>query len=180
MRQRIAISKKRVKKGTFRQDLFYRLNVVSLRAAPLRERPEDILPLAEHFALRFGAQCGRKLSGFSREARSYLLGYSWPGNVRELENTIERAVVLGSTDQILPEDLPEEIREQHPVDVTVPQFEAVVESAKRQAVLSAFEQARYDHETAAKLLGLHPNYLHRLIRNLDMRGAIKAAAVQAR
>ena len=165
-----------VRAGTFRQDLFYRLNVVTLRAPPLRERPEDIIPLAEHFARRFSLQSGRRIIGISREARAYLVAYSWPGNVRELENTVERAVILGVTDMILPEDLPDSLREQRPSDVPLGYFEATVEAAKRQAVLSAFEQADYDHERAARLLGLHPNYLHRLIRNLDIRGVLKASA----
>jgi transcriptional regulator with GAF, ATPase, and Fis domain len=100
-----------VRKKTFRQDLYYRLNVVTLKSPPLRDRTEDIIPLASHFARRFAERCGRPISGISPEARAYLLSYSWPGNVRELENTMERAVVLGSSDVILPEDLPENIRE---------------------------------------------------------------------
>ncbi|MGI8746339.1 MAG: sigma 54-interacting transcriptional regulator [Bryobacteraceae bacterium] len=163
-----------VKKGTFRQDLFYRLNVVSLKATPLRQRPEDIPALAEHFAKKFALQCGRKLSGITPEARAYLRSYSWPGNVRELENAIERAVVLGSSDAILPEDLPENIREERPAEVSATLYEEAVEAAKRQVVMKAFDQAGYDHEQAAKILGLHPNYLHRLIRNMDLRGTLKA------
>ncbi len=165
-----------VKKGTFRQDLFYRLNVVSLKATPLRNRPEDIVVLADHFAKKFAAQCGRKLSGISPEARAYLRSYSWPGNVRELENAIERAVVLGSSDVILPEDLPENIREERPAEVSATLYEEAVDAAKRQVVMKAFDQAGYEHEKAAKLLGLHPNYLHRLIRNMDLKGTLKAVA----
>ena len=107
-----------VKKGLFRQDLYYRLNVVVLTAPPLRERPEDTIPLAEHFAKRCAQDCGRKIIGLAPEARVYLQSYSWPGNVRELENAIERAVVLGSTDTILAEDLPEHIRETRPAEVS--------------------------------------------------------------
>ena len=94
-----------VKKGLFRQDLFYRLNVVTLKAPALRERTEDIPPLAEHFAKKYAAECGRKITGFTPEAQARLRAYDWPGNVRELENAIERAVVLGSTDTILAEGL---------------------------------------------------------------------------
>ena len=164
------------KKGTFRQDLFYRLNVVSLKANPLRQRPEDIVVLADHFAKKFAGQCGRKLSGISPEARAYLRSYSWPGNVRELENAIERAVVLGSSDVILPEDLPENIREERPAEVSATLYEEAVDAAKRQVVMKAFDQAGYEHEKAAKILGLHPNYLHRLIRNMDLKGTLKAVA----
>src|SRR5271170_2456175 len=102
-----------VKKGTFRQDLYYRLNVVVLKAPALRDRPEDTLPLAEHFAQKYARECGRKIIGLAPATRAYLRNYSWPGNVRELENAIERAVVLGSSEAILPEDLPEHIRESH-------------------------------------------------------------------
>ena len=163
------------KKGEFRQDLFYRLNVVTLKAPPLRNHPEDILPLAEHFAKKYAEQCGRRITGLAPQTRAWLQSYSWPGNVRELENAIERAMVLGSSDQILPEDLPEHIRESRPADVTVGLYEEAVEAAKRQVVIRAFEQTAYDHEQAAHLLGLHPNYLHRLIRALDLRPTIKRA-----
>jgi transcriptional regulator with GAF, ATPase, and Fis domain len=162
-----------VKQGVFRQDLYYRLNVVVLKAPALRDRPEDTLPLAEHFAKKFAGECGRKITGLSPAARAYLRSYSWPGNVRELENAIERAVVLGSADTILPEDLPEHIRESHPADLSATLYEGALEEAKRKVVLKAFEQANYEHEIAAKILGLHPNYLHKLIRTLDLKAALK-------
>lgn len=88
----------------FRHDLFYRLNVVSLEMPPLRARREDILLLASYFVEKYATMCNRKLKGISPDARTSLLGYEWPGNVRELENTIERAVVLGTTEFILTED----------------------------------------------------------------------------
>jgi transcriptional regulator with GAF, ATPase, and Fis domain len=164
-----------VKEGTFRQDLYYRLNVVVLKAPALRDRPEDTLPLAEHFAKKFARECGRKITGLAPAARAYLRGYSWPGNVRELENAIERAVVLGSSDTILAEDLPEHIRESRPAEVSTSLYEGAVEEAKRKVVLRAFEQANYEHEIAAKILGLHPNYLHKLIRTMDLKTTIKKA-----
>jgi Nif-specific regulatory protein len=164
-----------VKKGAFRQDLYYRLNVVVLKAPTLRERPEDVLPLAEHFVRKYAQDCGRKIIGLAPDARAYLQSYSWPGNVRELENAIERAVVLGSSDSILAEDLPDQIRESRPAEVSASQYEEAIEAAKRQVVIKAFDQANYDHETAAKLLGLHPNYLHKLIRTMDLKTVIKRA-----
>jgi len=164
-----------VRKGDFRSDLFYRLNVVSLKAPPLRERPEDTLPLAEHFAKKYAAECGRKIVGLAPEARAYLQSYSWPGNVRELENAIERALVLGSSDMLLAEDLPEHIRESRSAAVSASMYEEAVEAAKRQVVLQAFEQVSHDHEAAAKILGLHPNYLHKLIRTMNLKPALKRA-----
>jgi Nif-specific regulatory protein len=104
-----------------------------------------------------------------------LQSHSWPGNVRELENAIERAVVLGTDETILPEDLPDSVREVRSGEVSAPLYEEAVESAKKQVVLRAFEQAGYEHDRAAKLLGLHPNYLHRLIRALDLRETLKSA-----
>jgi Nif-specific regulatory protein len=162
-----------VKRDDFRRDLFYRLNVVSLKAPALRERPEDTLPLAEHFAKKYAAECGRKIVGLAPEARAYLQSYSWPGNVRELENAIERAVVLGSADMVLAEDLPEHIRESRPAAVSASMYEEAVEAAKRQVVLQAFDQVNHDHEAAAKILGLHPNYLHKLIRTMNLKTALK-------
>jgi Nif-specific regulatory protein len=164
-----------VKKGLFRQDLFYRLNVVVLKAPALRDRPEEILPLAEHFAKKYARECGRKITGLAPAARAYLRSYLWPGNVRELENAIERAVVLGSADTILPEDLPDQIRESHPAELSATLYEEALEDAKRKVVLKAFQQANYDHETAAKMLGLHPNYLHKLIRTMDLKAELKRA-----
>ena len=160
-------------KGDFRRDLFYRLNVVSLKAPALRDRPEDTIPLAEHFAKKYAAECGRRIIGLAPGARAYLQSYSWPGNVRELENAIERAVVLGSAEQVLAEDLPENIRESRPAAVSASMYEEAVEAAKRQVVLKAFDQVNHDHEAAAKILGLHPNYLHKLIRTMNLKPALK-------
>ena len=160
-----------VRAGRFRQDLYYRLNVVTLKTPPLRERQTDIPILAMHFASKFGAQCGRRISGISPEAEAYLRHYDWPGNIRELENALERAVVLGTSDIIQLEDLPESIREiGRPADVSqAPALQDAVDNAKRAAITQALQQAKNDHAAAAKLLGVHPNYLYRLMRNLGMR-----------
>ncbi|EJW11762.1 Acetoacetate metabolism regulatory protein AtoC [Rhodovulum sp. PH10] len=98
-----------VRAGTFRQDLFFRLNVVSLKTIPLRERPEDIRLLAGHFLERFAATNGLVIRGFDPAAMDRLLAHPWPGNVRELANAVERAVVMSTTNVILPEDLPENV-----------------------------------------------------------------------
>jgi transcriptional regulator with GAF, ATPase, and Fis domain len=165
-----------VRCGSFRQDLYYRLNVVALRTPPLRKRPEDILPLAQHFMARFGAKCGRKMAGMSPEARTMLRAYEWPGNVRELENAIERAVVLGDTGMVLAEDLPEVLREN---PAAAPEgcgsLQDAVNAAKRLAVERAFEQARNNHDEAAHLLGVHPNYLYRLIKNMRIAPTRRAS-----
>ena len=162
-----------VRKGAFRQDLYYRLKVVTLKTPALREHPEDILSLADHFAKKCAAECARRIIGFAPQTRAYLQSYSWPGNVRELENAIESAVVLGSTELILPEDLPDHLRAARPAEVTATLYEDAIAAAKRQVVLKAFDQADYDHEAAAKILGLHPNYLHKLLRTMDLRAVLK-------
>jgi transcriptional regulator with GAF, ATPase, and Fis domain len=161
-----------VRAGRFRQDLYYRLNVVTLKTPALRDRPSDILPLAMHFASKFGQQCGRRITGISPDVQPYLMRYDWPGNIRELENAIERAVVLGSGDMIELEDLPETIREgassSGSASRVIP-LQGAIDEAKRQAIARAFEQSRGDHPAAAKLLGVNPNYLYRLMRNLGLR-----------
>jgi transcriptional regulator with GAF, ATPase, and Fis domain len=162
-----------VKRGAFRQDLYYRLNVVPLAMPPLRERREDIGPLASHFAAKHGKNSRRQSLGVSAEARACLMNYPWPGNVRELENAIERAVVLGSRDLIVPEDLPEAVLEAHPASGACPtKYHEAVKEAKKQLVLKALERAAGSYTEAAKLLGVHPNYLHRLVRNLGLRAPI--------
>ncbi len=103
---------KMVADGTFREDLFYRINVIPLRLPPLRERPDDIPLLAEHFVTRLAEQMRKPIAAISKAAMSRLRQYSWPGNIRELENAIERAVALERTPTILPESLPEQIRDQ--------------------------------------------------------------------
>jgi two-component system response regulator PilR (NtrC family) len=96
--------------GQFREDLYYRINVIPMRLPPLRERFEDVPLLAEHFMARFAEQMKKPISGISGEALACLTAYAWPGNVRELENAIERAVALERTPSILPESLPEAVR----------------------------------------------------------------------
>src|ERR1700752_1019695 len=158
-----------IETGQFRQDLYYRLNVVSLEMPALRDRREDIMLLANYFADKYGTRCNRKLKGFSPEARACLTAYDWPGNVRELENTIERAVVLGTTEWILPEDLPEAVLEAKvTADGSSTTYHKAVVQNKKEMILRAFEDANHNHAEAARLLGIHPNYLQRLIRTLNL------------
>ena len=155
--------------GQFRQDLYYRLNVVSLEMPALRERRDDIMLLANYFADKYGTRCNRKLKGFSTQARNCLIAYDWPGNVRELENTIERAIVLGTTEWILPEDLPEAVLETKLTDGSMTTYHAAVVQNKQQIIMRALEEAKQSHIEAARLLGIHPNYLQRLMRNLNLK-----------
>jgi DNA-binding NtrC family response regulator len=112
--------------------------------------------------------------GISTDARKRLTAYDWPGNVRELENAIERAVVLGSTPHILPEDLPEAMLETDaPLAGASGSYHEAVAEVKKQLILKAVEQASGNYTEAAKLLGVHPNYLHRLIRNMNLKTELK-------
>jgi NtrC-family two-component system response regulator AlgB len=102
--------KKRVADGAFREDLYFRLNVIAVEMPPLRERPEDLIRFSEHYAQHFAGQCGRKVGGFTSDAVSALQHYPWPGNLREMRNAVERAVILAKDEMISSADLPAEMR----------------------------------------------------------------------
>jgi Nif-specific regulatory protein len=161
-----------VEAGTFRQDLFYRLNVVALTLPALRERREDIPVLANHFIAKAARKCKTRIKPLSPEAEACLVNYEWPGNVRELENAIERALVLGSGDAILPDDFPEAIVEiAAPGPSSVGKYHGALKDTKKQLVQQALQQANGNYIEAAKALGMHPNSLLRLIRNLGLKSA---------
>ena len=168
-----------IAQATFRRDLYYRLNVVALVIPPLRERMGDIPLMAQYFIRRHAARVKRRVNGFTPAALACLSKYDWPGNVRELENAIERAIVLGSTDQILLDDLPDAVVEAgaQPAAAapasTPAQFHDVITQAKKDLIIRVFEKAGGNYTSAAQMLGLHPNYLHRLIRNLNLKASLK-------
>ena len=164
-----------IKDGSFRQDLYYRLNVVSIAMPALRERRDDISLLASYFAAKYSKQCKRRVSGISREARAALQSYDWPGNVRELENALERAVVLGSDDRIGLEDLPEALLETGGATLQNRKYYDAIREAKKQIIKNALEESQGNYTQAAKLLGMHANNLHRLIRTLNLRETIKTS-----
>ncbi len=144
-----------IKEGRFREDLYYRLNVVTIVVPPLRERLEDIVPLAEHFLKRFARELRRKMTSFSAEAVKRIQEYRWPGNVRELENSVERAVLMCEGDAIRPVDLTLLDRE-HTVNMT-PQLAADLlnlEQLEKTALLEALKRSNWIQKEAAKLLGI--------------------------
>jgi transcriptional regulator with GAF, ATPase, and Fis domain len=164
-----------VSSGAFRQDLFYRLNVVMLVLPPLRDRKEDIPALADYFVRKHAARSGRRVHGMHPDALSRLVKYDWPGNVRELENVIEQALALGVSDRIVGDDLPASLTKASRKPGTL-NYHETVEGTKRDLILRAFEQADHNHTAAARLLGVHPNYLHRLLRNFDLRRTLSESA----
>jgi len=165
-----------VGEGTFRRDLFHRLNVIGITLPPLRDRGADVFLLARHFADRLGAKVGRRVTGFSDAARARLSAYDWPGNVRELANAVERAVVLGSDDVIRADDLPDALLETATADAgesadgdDAPTYHQALNRLKRRLILDAVHAAGGNITRAAGRLDLHPNHLHRLIKNLRLR-----------
>jgi DNA-binding NtrC family response regulator len=141
-----------VKEGKFREDLFYRLNVVELNIPPLRERREDILPLASHFIAEFAKGRAR----FSDSVAACLEQYPWPGNVRELRNAMERAVLLSRSELILPEHLPSRVREiAGQISQPTPSSDAAqLEGIERQAILAALQKHEFNRTETAKALGI--------------------------
>lgn len=166
------------KAGNFRQDLFYRLNVVRLVMPSLRERKDDILLLAESFVEKFARQMNRRLRGIAAKSKKLILNYDFPGNVRELENAIERAVVLGTSEWILPEDLPENMLESVNLndfaENSTLNYHESVQAKKKDLIRKAFQEAKGSYVEAAKILDVHPNYLHRLIRNLNIKDELES------
>jgi two-component system, NtrC family, response regulator AtoC len=143
--------------GRFREDLYYRINVLPIVVPPLRERREDIAILLDHFIDRNNARLGTQIRGVSAEARKVLMDYSWPGNVRELENTIERAMVLCDTDVVQASDLPDRIRDAlDPVQVQLASGELSVKktSAAIEQILirRALQKTKGNRTRAAELL----------------------------
>jgi len=170
-----------IESGAFRKDLYYRLNVVSVPMPALRERRDDIPLLAEHFVAKASRKCRTAVKGISAEARMCLVNYDWPGNVRELENAIERALVMGSGEMLIPDDLPEAVLEGGAGESDpAAKYHGAVKESKKQLVLQGLQQAGGNYIEAAKILGIHPNSLLRLIRNLDIKAAVKAASPPAR
>jgi transcriptional regulator with GAF, ATPase, and Fis domain len=162
-----------VRKGEFRQDLYFRLAVVQVTMPPLRERREDIPTLTRHFVQKYAKRCKVKARPVSREAMAALVHYEWPGNVRELENAIERALVIGSSDEVRLEDLPDALLEQETAEeVSDGKYHARVKELKKQLILEAVEQTHGNYVEAAGILDVHPNYLHRLIRNLGLKNLL--------
>ncbi|HOA14684.1 MAG TPA: helix-turn-helix domain-containing protein, partial [Myxococcota bacterium] len=155
-----------VRAGTFRDDLYYRLNVISMVLPPLRERVEDVPLLAQHFLSRFAERNRKDVRLISREATELMMAYDWPGNVRELENTIEHAVVLTRGDTIRVEDLPDLIAS----DSSVKQYLTIqlgtpLEEIEQQVIQQTLRITQNNKRLAAQLLGIATRTVYRKIDN---------------
>ncbi len=164
-----------VRDGRFREDLFYRLNVVRITLPPLRDRKEDVPALVQHFVNRYSADTKKAVRGVSREAMALLVSQDWPGNVRELANVIERAVVLCAGDQIEAGDLalagpvPSSSPASVPMQEVPGGFHAQVREYKQAIIRAALRHAGGNQTKAAELLGLQRTYLVKLLRALNIR-----------
>lgn len=162
---------------TFREDLFYRLNVVSIEIPPLRSRSEDIPPLVHHFTARHASENGKTITAVEPEAMSLLLSYSWPGNVRELENAIARAVVMAKGNTITKDTLPDTIlataTEQHGPQLPIAVGMSLADIEKV-TILKTIESAKGDKELAANILGIGIATLYRKLKEIEEDQAGKA------
>lgn len=155
--------------GRFREDLYYRLNVVTIVLPPLRERRQDLPLLIDHFLQRFAEKNGKKIRGFTPQAREALLRYDYPGNVRELENLVERAVVLTRDEVIGKEDLPLLVQEPEAADSKEKNLPASVEGIERQMIREAMVQAGGIQTRAAELLGISERALRYKLKKYGLR-----------
>jgi DNA-binding NtrC family response regulator len=161
-----------VRQGSFRDDLYYRLNVGAIHLPPLRSRVEDIEPLSRHFLDAFNQKLGRTVAGISPQVHDILARYPWPGNVRELANVIERAMVVSKGSMILPENLPPHLFEARVARVSEGQRlpELSLEAAEREQILRALQAAGGKRVEAARLLGLSRRTLYRKLDRYGIAG----------
>ncbi|HEX2227551.1 MAG TPA: sigma-54 dependent transcriptional regulator [Candidatus Binatia bacterium] len=162
---------KAVHSGKFRDDLYYRLNVVPLALPPLRERKEDIPPLVRYFLERFGQESKKKFTEVSTAALEKLVAYDWPGNVRELANVLERAVVLGQPPLLEIDDLPQAMTSVASDNrgASIKPYYEMINDFRRQVISAALAQTQGNQAAAARVLGLQRTYLSRLVRSLGIR-----------
>jgi two-component system response regulator HydG len=151
-----------VARGRFREDLYYRLNVIALQLPTLRERHEDIEPLADHFLLRAAARIGRTFKGISPAALASLQNYNWPGNVRELENVIERGAILARGETITSEDLPLKIH-RPPARPTSHDEPSTLRETEQRQIARILHQVRWNKSRAAQILDITRRTLDRKI-----------------
>ena len=160
-----------VDEGTFRRDLYYRVNVMRINVPPLRERTDDVPVLADHFLRIYASEYGKPVRDFRANAMALLFEYEWPGNIRELENAIQGAVILSEGDSIGPEDLPEPLRQVDPLEAPeglIPgSFEDQLRDYKIRLANKAIQECNGNKTLAARSLNISRAYLHRLVRTVS-------------
>ena len=150
-----------IKQGKFREDLYYRLNVVAIDLPPLKDRMEDILPLAEHFLKKYAEENNKRIKNFSDDVVIFMLNYSWPGNVRELENMIERGVILSKNTAITLDELPQDIIHPTPVEGKT------VEAVTRNHIINVLEETKGNISKAAEILGIRRMTLYNKLKKYN-------------
>ncbi|PYV21106.1 MAG: DNA-binding response regulator, partial [Acidobacteria bacterium] len=168
--------RKLVQENRFREDLYYRLNVINISLPPLRDRKEDVAPLVEHFLKKFTQENGREGLHFSPEAMKMLMDYDWPGNVRELENAVERAVVLSSGPALGPELLPEQFSQNHSAaarSFATENLEGrslfeIMEACERRIILDMLERSGWSQTEAAERFKIPLSTLNQKIKRLQI------------
>jgi DNA-binding NtrC family response regulator len=160
--------KRMVEEGTFREDLYYRLNVLGIESQPLRDRPDDIPRIAQHFLVKYALGCGKAAPHIERDAMDLLCEYGWPGNVRELENVIQSAIILTDGDCIRASNLPEELQRTDLRRLNVAlrwtSFDERLHDYKVKLAMDAVQECNGNKTVAAQRLNISRTYLHRLIR----------------
>lgn len=170
---------KAVAEGRFRQDLFYRVNVINVELPSLRERISDIPRLAQHFLDEVCQEAGKKVDGFTDEAMAALRRYQWPGNVRELQNVVERAVLLGKGSIIGPDDLPSHVAAGAPASVVCSSNQPLKQALgapERQIILDALQANSWNRNATADALGINRTTLYKKMKRLGLRDPRQAAA----
>jgi DNA-binding NtrC family response regulator len=171
---------KLVAEGIFRQDLFYRINVINIELPPLRERIADIPGLAEHFLKTTVEETGKNVSDFTPETLALLQQYRWPGNVRELQNVIERAVLLGKTDRVRPEDLPDDLLHGGPINLAATRtgtLKDALEGPERQIIYEVLESNNWNRNQTAEQLGINRTTLYKKMKRLGLEDSAPAHCV---
>jgi len=158
-----------VEQGAFREDLYYRINGIVLTIPPLRERGEDTIVLANHFLQHYSSRVGRAVRGISAGAMQLLISYPWPGNVRELEKVIERALVFGRSDLIMPEDLPPTLLGMNAPQPSPPNKRLTLAELGRTHILAALHEHAWNRAQAAEALGINRATLWRKLKVFDIR-----------
>ena len=163
--------------GQFRQDLYYRVNVINIELPPLRSRLSDIPLLAEHFLTRIREETGKPVEGFSDEAMAALQAYRWPGNVRELQNVVERAVLLGKTPEITLDDLPRDLTIGAPSlakPVAGRTLKEALEGPERQIILETLQEHNWNRNATAEQLGINRTTLYKKMKRLGLETTVRA------
>jgi DNA-binding NtrC family response regulator len=169
-----------VKEGRFREELLYRINVITIQLPPLRGRRDDIPLLANHFLRKYEKAIGRSAMRFSKAAMRLLMSYPWPGNVRELENTVERAAILAETDVLHTHDLPDKLHNPTVASVSLPGTGMTLEELEREHMRRVLGEVKGDKVKAAQVLGIHLSTLYRKVQRyrLDNGEAEQALAAE--